>query len=267
MYDNSLGRWHGVDKLSETHFSSSTYTYVLNNPLIYIDYLGLDDIPFRKVHWPTFDPNNDVIVLDEIIVTSESNNKGNSFYPVFGGIGRFNIYTDDFYHTLLRQLSYDPSDWRRGMERIQQTIDALDIHIALAQIYMDGYNARNHDFSLFLNPRYVTLNKWAKITGKISNALTFISFSSDLIEYETGRLSPSRFWYRTGSTGLSLGASVAVGSFCGGPMGAVAGFIVGGTTMSGEIMYDEGKELHDAGFQYWSNFFQNLATGKYMFGW
>ncbi|WP_299464472.1 RHS repeat-associated core domain-containing protein [uncultured Microscilla sp.] len=37
FYDAQLGRWHGVDELSEKYYATSPYTYVLNNPLKFID--------------------------------------------------------------------------------------------------------------------------------------------------------------------------------------------------------------------------------------
>jgi len=41
MYDNSLGRWHGVDKLSESMPFVSPYTYALNNSIKLRDAFGL----------------------------------------------------------------------------------------------------------------------------------------------------------------------------------------------------------------------------------
>lgn len=37
MYDPALGRWFGVDPLTEKYYSISPYTYVANNPLRFID--------------------------------------------------------------------------------------------------------------------------------------------------------------------------------------------------------------------------------------
>ncbi|MBN1767047.1 MAG: RHS repeat-associated core domain-containing protein [Prolixibacteraceae bacterium] len=41
FYDPALGRWHSVDPLAEDYYSHSPYTYVENNPLIYIDPDGM----------------------------------------------------------------------------------------------------------------------------------------------------------------------------------------------------------------------------------
>jgi RHS repeat-associated protein len=37
MYDPALGRWHVIDNKAEKYYSTSTYTYALNNPIFYID--------------------------------------------------------------------------------------------------------------------------------------------------------------------------------------------------------------------------------------
>jgi len=44
MYDAQVGRWGAIDRLSENHYGLSTYQYVMNNPLRYIDPMGLDTI-------------------------------------------------------------------------------------------------------------------------------------------------------------------------------------------------------------------------------
>ena len=46
--DVQLGRWHVVDALAENHFDTSPYAYVKNNPINYIDVLGLDGVPYHS---------------------------------------------------------------------------------------------------------------------------------------------------------------------------------------------------------------------------
>ena len=40
MYDGQIGRWHVIDPQSERYYSQTTYSYVANNPLYFIDPTG-----------------------------------------------------------------------------------------------------------------------------------------------------------------------------------------------------------------------------------
>ncbi len=46
FYDAQLGRWHSVDPHAENYYSNSSYAYVTNNPLLYLDPDGRDKYKF-----------------------------------------------------------------------------------------------------------------------------------------------------------------------------------------------------------------------------
>ena len=44
FYDAQIGMWHVVDAMAENHYDFTPYNYVLNNPLLFIDPIGLDTV-------------------------------------------------------------------------------------------------------------------------------------------------------------------------------------------------------------------------------
>ena len=70
MYDNAIARWWVPDPIAGEDPAGSPLTYALNNPVQFIDFLGLDGIPVNDVDWPSFNPNEDVIELGEVTVTA-----------------------------------------------------------------------------------------------------------------------------------------------------------------------------------------------------
>lgn len=79
FYDPVIGRFSTVDPLAEFHFNTNPYHYVLNNPIMYIDPLGLDTVKPNQIVPPTpgVRPLNDtdVIQLDEASIVSVRPNR------------------------------------------------------------------------------------------------------------------------------------------------------------------------------------------------
>ena len=70
-YDMQLGRWHGVDKLAEKYQSLSSYTYVANNPLKFIDPDG------QQIDWVS--NNSNEIYWDDNANSQETTKEGETY--------------------------------------------------------------------------------------------------------------------------------------------------------------------------------------------
>ena len=64
-----LNRLTRLPASAENYYSTSPFTYCLNNPLNYIDPLGTDTVDVKDVDWNKFDPKKDVVALDEVAVS------------------------------------------------------------------------------------------------------------------------------------------------------------------------------------------------------
>ena len=84
FFDAQIARWHSVDPLAEYHYNLTPYNYVMNNPLRYIDPFGMDTIPVNDVIWPDFNPDVDVIQLEEVTVMASRTSSQSSSKQNFG---------------------------------------------------------------------------------------------------------------------------------------------------------------------------------------
>ncbi len=63
-YDAALGRWHVIDPLAEKYYSTSAYSYCYNNPIRFIDVLGMDVKPYGE---------NEFIMIQNTLSDNERN--------------------------------------------------------------------------------------------------------------------------------------------------------------------------------------------------
>lgn len=89
-YDAALGCWHVPDLLNESSYSSA-YAYCLNNPSRYIDVMGLDTISAGnltpEVWKESFNPQNDVIALDQVTISGNNSNSSLGMNALNIGMG------------------------------------------------------------------------------------------------------------------------------------------------------------------------------------
>ena len=62
FYDPALGRWHVPDPLAENHHNYTPYHYTFNNPLRFIDPVGLDTV---NVNSEQPIQQDDVVLMDD----------------------------------------------------------------------------------------------------------------------------------------------------------------------------------------------------------
>jgi len=68
MFDPTIGRWWQIDPYDKEDLTP--YGWVTNNPILYADPLGLDSVKYDDLDDVPFDPEKDVVILDEVTVTS-----------------------------------------------------------------------------------------------------------------------------------------------------------------------------------------------------
>jgi RHS repeat-associated protein len=59
FYDPAIARWFNADPMSEKHYNLTSYNYVMNNPMRFIDPFGLDTVPANNAPTLKFDEHAD----------------------------------------------------------------------------------------------------------------------------------------------------------------------------------------------------------------
>ena len=115
----AIMRFMTPDPLAEKHYNYSSYTYCLNNPIKYIDPLGLDTIPIKNVNWNNFNTSQDVITLEEVTIIPQ---KASFFYWIFfdSNLGKNTInYSSNIGATYAGYRYTADTPWREGFYRTQ----------------------------------------------------------------------------------------------------------------------------------------------------
>jgi RHS repeat-associated protein len=74
-YDPVIGRTWQQDPHAENYFDLSPYSWVANNPLNVIDPTGMDTVNINNLDMQTFNPDEDVVGLDEVVVSASASDK------------------------------------------------------------------------------------------------------------------------------------------------------------------------------------------------
>lgn len=83
QYDPQIGRFHQTDFLADQSLDQSPYSYVRNNPMLYIDPFGLDTVPITTLRnddcaWQDFNTGTDVAQLQEAVISPSSATANNT---------------------------------------------------------------------------------------------------------------------------------------------------------------------------------------------
>ncbi len=167
FYDAEIGRWNVVDPMAEMHYDYTSYAYVLNNPLTYIDLFGLDTLnnnnKFSSDQWQKFDSNNDVIGLDEVTVTRSKNNNSNWLER---GFNAFRDFGSD--HPYFSSRPYNVVDYYRTINAARDPAIDLMNFASLASGVGDGlilanglYNGAKLALPLIFKNRYALRHSWS----------------------------------------------------------------------------------------------------------
>ncbi|WP_146186622.1 RHS repeat domain-containing protein [Pedobacter sp. HMWF019] len=98
FYDPVVGRLSTIDPLAENHFDTNPYHYVLNNPMRYMDYLGLDTTYNQNnmtgKDWHNYKSGSDDINLNNVTIVGQR--PGGNWGGFSGGFGNSGSWGNGF---------------------------------------------------------------------------------------------------------------------------------------------------------------------------
>nr|WP_199080620.1 RHS repeat-associated core domain-containing protein [Pedobacter sp. ASV19] len=98
FYDPVVGRLSTIDPLAENHFDTNPYHYVLNNPMRYMDYMGLDTTykqnNMTDKDWHNYKSGSDDINLNNVTIVGQR--PGGNWGGFSGGFGNSDSWGNGF---------------------------------------------------------------------------------------------------------------------------------------------------------------------------
>ncbi|MCB0397484.1 MAG: hypothetical protein KDD36_12565 [Flavobacteriales bacterium] len=283
MYDAGIGRWGCVDPLGEMMADQSPYNYSYNDPILYIDPLGLAP-----------EKTTEEMVEEAWNNTGENENK-TFYYNSEGecptcpqGEEAKNTYEDGaIVENNQGKWQFNNGEWadlgegtvQSGVEGVQsggndnlgfarnigQGAGYVSGGLGFAQVslleYRQGLNIHQRiNTSTRFFPTYRGLGVASKALGRAGNVGAGLGFYLDTRSFATGEIGLGRYAYRTTGLGVSIGVGVTVG----GPPGAAAGAAVGGIFSASEYIYDNMLVplYNEVQYQMW-NFERAVKNGWY----
>ena len=190
MLDKSLGRWFGMDKLSEMMPSVSGYAYGLNNPVNYRDLYGL--FP-RKKDLPV-----EHVLLDEVLVTAQGNyttgssSSSNWYYP---GLEPTWDGVPDWDELARRGREV----WESRQDTISRFLSDLSRNDQSLKSSQEGLNQERYNLLASLNTGLGAVNYWNGMNEHVMKYAVRSSFKSARTYGEFSRLRPAQQTWRMNS--------------------------------------------------------------------
>ncbi len=109
FYDPAIARWHVVDPLTEKNHSQSGFVYAANNPIKYIDFMGMDTLDIEFGANATWEKSNAQIV-EVFRVTKDGKTTTYTFSAGEYGerVNMLNLETNDDYTLGVYHVSGEP---------------------------------------------------------------------------------------------------------------------------------------------------------------